>query len=892
MRFIRKSSERPAAEIGPWLLVLAVLLSCLAGLSYADALLVKNAEVFDVDTGAPFSADVLVENGRFSRIGRNLDDLPTDTKIIDATGLSLLPGLVDVHTHWTAMGGATRASTARDLVLAGVTTATDFHAAPEAFSALRAHHASMLSPHVFFAARVGVPWGHGTAWTDQRVTRTVFDATEASAAVTDLLRYAPDAIKVFADGWRYGTGKNLNSINIDALKAIVATAGKADVAVFSHTVTVEGGKLAARAGVKAIVHAIQDAPADAELVNLLRENRVFYSPTLTVYEPHAEEMAAMHPHEVAIVRQRQDMSKFNLAAFNAAGIPIAMGTDQGIDNNPFGIASLREVELLVEFGGLDPSQALVAATINSAALLGLEQDRGSVSVGKRGDFLLVRGKPWQTIGDLRNIHHVYVDGRQVVRSGEFVGPPGPEHPPARPATRLIDDFAHPELTAAGARRGISVDHGHPRSSLMLSATRSSLFGPTLFLAAELAAREQPYAFAVLPLSPGGVVPRTTSCFKGVRFDARGSGVYQVGLVMPDARAEAGFTASANWQANEIPFSEFQHESTQTDRDGPVLTEIQIGRRGEFSEQFWLELANVSFYGCAAAADATSPGTDAPGAIEGVSLLGAPLFRRTQDDQVKVDSTSVLQQLDSTSALAEADYTALGNALASAGRYSDAIRAFGLGIQHYPDSYRLRRHRAHRYLTTRQLQLAGKDLQAARHAIERQATEGKQQALQSDTTYRHWITYHLGIYHYLNRDFSAAAETFEQCLETAGTNDMLLGTVDWLYSALMRAGNPRRASEVLGLVAPDIEADRSYPYFKRVMFYKGLVSAESIIDLSAPETWTARDATIAYAIANNAIISNNTETASEILQNIVETPFWNIWAYILAEKDLAVVSRLR
>ncbi|MFN2286703.1 MAG: hypothetical protein ABR578_00065, partial [Chromatocurvus sp.] len=411
----------------------------------------------------------------------------------------------------------------------------------------------------------------------------------------------------------------------------------------------------------------------------------------------------------------------------------------------------------------------------------------------------------------------------------------------------------------------------------------------LFIASEFSPRQRPYAFAVLPLSPGGFVPVDSSCFEGVRFEARGSGLYQVGIATPDSRSELQFSATNDWRIKEIPFAEFIGDNAAPDRAWPLVTEVLFGRRGAYAEKFWLELANLSFYGCPETDGAENDAPARRSAIEGVSFLGAPLYRHETNEAAKVAADEAIQRLVERMDFAEADYVALGRTLAAAGRYGDAIWAFGLGIQRFPDSYRLRRHRAHRFLTTRQIQAAGRDLDAARTALANEAPGQAHQESETDAAYQHWIWYHTGIFHYLNRDFPAAAAAFERCLETATTNDMLIGTVDWLYTSLMRAGNPGRAREALDLVDPDIDADRSYPYFKRVMFYKDIVTAGSIIDLSGPGDWTARDATVAYAIANMSSIAGDTEAASGILQSILATPYWNIWAYVQAEKDLAAAS---
>jgi imidazolonepropionase-like amidohydrolase len=560
----------------------------------AQDVLVRDALVFNVEAGEPRRVDVLAEDGRFTRIEKEIETASDKVLVIDADGQALLPGMIDVHTHWTGMNGATRASIATDLLKAGVTTATDFHSAPEAFEDMRAYHEQIISPHVFYTARISVPYGHGTAWTDERVTKTVFSAREARAAIEEILFYKPDAIKVFADGWRYGSGINLSDINIDAFSSIVEMARESGLPVFSHTVTVEGGKQAARAGVDGVMHAIQDRSADGELIELMMENEVYYSPTLTVYEPFEHEMAEMSRVEAAITMRRQQHSRANMKAFLGNGIKVAMGTDQGIDNNPFGEANFREMELMVEFG-LTPAQALTAATLHSAELLGLSHDRGSIDVGKRADFFLVNGQPWKDISQLRAVDQVFVDGKQVVAGGALSVNQGADTPRARPAGILIDDFENGPMSSAGARRGYDVDRNHPRSKLVQSTIQRTDTGKALHVTAELTLKDDPYAFVVLPFSPAGFVPVDAGRFEGIRLEVRGQGLLKARISDGHVEGEADFDAGPAWQSIELPFSHFATGQDMVPLDVTSLHGLSVGRHDDAGATFWFEVDNVEFY---------------------------------------------------------------------------------------------------------------------------------------------------------------------------------------------------------------------------------------------------------------------------------------------------------
>ena len=112
-------------------------------------------------------------------------------------------------------------------------------------------------------------------------------AEQAHAAMRTLLPYKPDVIKVFTDGWRYGMAPNLTSMNLETLSAIVADAHAAGIKVLTHTVTLDGAKIAARAGVDVLAHGIGDAAVDQELIGILKAKRTIYADTGGLRDPPA-----------------------------------------------------------------------------------------------------------------------------------------------------------------------------------------------------------------------------------------------------------------------------------------------------------------------------------------------------------------------------------------------------------------------------------------------------------------------------------------------------------------------------------------------------------------------------------------------------------------------------
>lgn len=574
---------------------LFVFAGCADAVDSSDLTVVRNVTVFDATGSKPFQADVLIRDGRFSEIGKGIT-APAGAKQIDGNGLSLLPGLIDVHMHWTTMGGVSRAEISTLLLQSGITTVTDFHSAPESFAPKRQWHTQLVSPHVVYTARTATPGGHGADWGDENITRLITSVRDGTESVADLAQYQPEVIKVFADGWRYGSGINNASINGNALAAVVAQAKQQQLPVVTHTVTVDGAKTAAGAGVTAIVHAIQDRKVDDELLKLMRDNNVFYAPTLAVYEPREDKTINSNEAQLQLVQYRQRVSRYNLQRIAKAGIPLALGTDSGIAATPFGESSLRELELLVDFG-LSPAQAIIAGTANSAAVLGLKDDRGTIETGKRADFILVRGQPWKNISDYRKSEYVFVDGRLVAHEGKLTRQQGSALPPAVAALPLIDDFERQDdLTAGIASRLADVEYGFPRSQLISQRVPRSGGGHALLLSARLALKDSAKAFVVLQLAPGGFAAVDASAFKGFRFDVRGdSGSYATEIVTVAGSAQKPFSAKAEWQTIEILFSELAAETTGAGISPEAVFAVKFGAKRSAGERFWLELDNVSFF---------------------------------------------------------------------------------------------------------------------------------------------------------------------------------------------------------------------------------------------------------------------------------------------------------
>lgn len=565
---------------------------------------IMGATVFDSTGAAPHVANVIIRDGRIADVGPNVK-APAGAKVIQAKGKALLPGFFDLHTHWTPGGQpAVAPPIAAAYVSSGVTTVNDFHQPPEAYVPRRRWLGTLTTPHVNFTARISTPGGHGADWADEATTKWVSTAESARAAVKSLIPYKPDAIKAFADGWRYGAGPDNTSMDYWTLSAIADEAHKNGLKVLTHTVTVERGKIAARAKVDVIAHSLQDREVDDEVVALMKANGTTYAPTLAVYEPIKP--GQPQPANRDDPRIQNALKKFGYALHNVktlhdAGIMVAVGTDAGMPGTPHGASTLREMELLVQ-AGLTPTEALMAGTANSAKAMNELSDRGTIEKGKRADLVLIDGAPWAQIGDIRKTDSVWIDGKLAYGPG-FKPTPADGQPamPAIKAKALVDDFERPDgRTQADTLRLDDMDGGHDRSVQVSQVTVRSGADHALLLAARMAQKEDPSAGVLLPLSRGSVEPVDATAFKGVRFEARGDGgAYDFTVGTQSGRWRAPITAGPEWKTVEIPFADLKRiagrGASTAAWTGADLTDLGFSGGRDAGQRLWLQIDNVTFY---------------------------------------------------------------------------------------------------------------------------------------------------------------------------------------------------------------------------------------------------------------------------------------------------------
>jgi imidazolonepropionase-like amidohydrolase len=589
-------------------------------------ILIRGARVVD-GTGSPARVlDTLLRGGRIEAVGAGLK-APEGARIVDAAGQTLIPGLFDLHTHLSASAATGVAGdwlkNLKAYLACGVTTVNDFAPYVEMYEPMRRLLASgqYPAPRVNLAVRFSTTGGHGTegGWGDW-MTFEANTPEQAHARMKTALAYKPDVVKVFTDGWRYGAAANLTSMNVETLSAIVADAHAAGVKVFTHTVTLGGAKIAARAGVDALAHGIGDDQADDELIELLTKAGTAYASTLAVYETHQlpvppRALLVMEPDVKAAFGGRESTPPTppararrwqnllaNVRKLSAGGVPVASGTDAGMTGTFHGYATLRELELLVE-GGLTPMQAVVAGTFASAKALGVESQRGTIAPGKAADLVLIDGAPDRTITDLQKTARVFLNGTEVdlKKLQEEIQSGVPTPLPVRTLPAQVDDFERTDgRTQLGTLRVNATDPGIDHSTMLWQPVVRSGKNHSMLVTARLAAKDRPWVRLELPLTPGGVELADATQFTGISLDVRGEGAHRLLVLTGGTRSRAPFSApivaSGEWQTLTVPFASLERPARgDGDWNGRNLRVLAFEISGAPESTAWLELDNIRFY---------------------------------------------------------------------------------------------------------------------------------------------------------------------------------------------------------------------------------------------------------------------------------------------------------
>lgn len=422
--------------------ILAALLMPLAQAAGA-ATYIQAGNLIDGKADAPLGPHtIVVDEGRIVRVAAGKVAPGAGDTLIVLSGHSVMPGLMDMHTHLSAESGPASYTDpfslgpadfaykiekyARVTLMSGFTLVRDLGDAYGVSIALRKaiDRGDVVGPHILTSgAPIASTGGHGDPTngispvlglkTPGATEGVVDSADEARKAVRQRYKDGADLIKITATGGVMSLAKNSQNAQFmpDELAAIVATAHDYGLHVAAHAHGLDGLRRAVAAGVSTIEHGTY---LDDETMRQMKAKGIYLVPTLMAGDWITEK--AKTPGALPdIVRPKAaaigPLMSGTFARAYKLGVPILFGTDSGVSAHG---DNAREFELMVA-AGMPPMAAIRAATSEPAKFLGIADRQGSIAAGMAADIIAAPGNPAQDIALMRKVDFVMIGGKVVKR---------------------------------------------------------------------------------------------------------------------------------------------------------------------------------------------------------------------------------------------------------------------------------------------------------------------------------------------------------------------------------------------------------------------------------------------------------------------------------------------
>jgi imidazolonepropionase-like amidohydrolase len=402
----------------------------------AQVIAIRAGKLIDPDSGTILSGQtILIRDGKIEAAGNNLT-IPSNAKIIDLTKMTVLPGLIDCHTHLAdgahdsePMGQFKKTAAqialesvpnARVMLESGFTTVRDvgaYRALGDVALRDAINRGDIVGPRMFVAgAYVTISGGAGAASGLAPDITLPWDLHygeanspwEVRKVVRQLAHDGVDHIKVLSSGavLTHGSNPKSQEFTPEELHAAVDEASHFGLRVEAHAHSPEGVKNAIRAGVASVEHATM---IDDEGIALAKQRGTYLDMDIYDEECIQEQgkLGSMPKDFLQHDAQLGQIQRDNFRKAVAAGVKMSFGTDAGVC--PYGI-SAKQFAFMVKYG-MTPMQAIQAATSAAADLLGRSNEIGSIKPGKYADIIAITGDPLTDVRLLENIQFVMKDGK-------------------------------------------------------------------------------------------------------------------------------------------------------------------------------------------------------------------------------------------------------------------------------------------------------------------------------------------------------------------------------------------------------------------------------------------------------------------------------------------------